>query len=313
MVIRSSLYNLITLVIFANLLIHVMDETRWEQNHLRMIVRAIAFLLVYLMSFVFVIIYPGTMMSFFLILGAGTLNLVYFEMYLDPTIIRPWIHPFTFAVIYMSLVALGLVQNNILDYNLFVVHMLVATAASQLFMSNAWFRMGISEKMRLQDNPSGRELAQVYVTKETQFGLFMGMLLQLVLPLYLVMAPYQFSYDSLFLALSPAIFSVLALFSLTTVEGMHLDDEYGKAMREKEKEMGWLPHMPFATAITGAKLYASILLLFFGTVVTMVYMVEHISTARAFTDNFPENSIQLDTALNRRFLIGQGLNLISAH
>jgi hypothetical protein len=36
-------------------------------------------------------------------------------------------------------------------------------------------------------------------------------------------------------------------------------------------------------------------------------------TARAFMDNMPENSIQLDSALNRRFLIGQGLNLLSAH
>ncbi len=313
MVIRSSLFNLITVVIFANLLIHVVDETGWKQNYIRVIVRAVAFLLVYLMSFVFVIIYPGTIMGFLLILGTGTLNLVYFEMYLDPTIVRPWIHPFTFAVIYMSLVALALVQNNILDYNLFVVHMLVAAAASQLFMSNAWFRMGMDEKMRLLENPSGRSLKKVYVTKETQFGLFMGMFLQLALPLYLIMAPYAFTYDSLFLALSPAIFSVLALFSLSIVEGMQLDDEYGTAMEQKELEMHWEPHMPFSTTITGAKLYASMLLLFFGTLVTLVYMGEHMQTARAFMDNMPENSIQLDSALNRRFLIGQGLNLLSAH
>jgi hypothetical protein len=313
MVLRSSLYNLITVVIFANLLVHVVDEGGWKQNHVRLIVRSIAFLLVYAISFIFVIIYPGTMMSFFLILGAGTLNLVYFEMYLDPTIVRPWIHPFAFAVIYMSLVTLGLVENGVLDYNIFLVHLLVGAAASQLFMSNAWFHAGITEKMRLANNPRGRGLAYVYITKETQFGLFMGMLLQLALPLYLVMAPYAFTYKSLFLALSPAIFSVLALFSLNFVEELKLDDEYGLAMRAKEKEMGWTQDTPFATVITGGKVYASMLLLLFGAIITLAYMSEHMATARAFMDEVPEASIQLDSALNRRFLIGQGLNMLSAH
>lgn len=313
MVLRSSLYTLITVVIFANLLVHVVDESGWEHNHVQAIVRSIAFLLVYMISTIFVIIYPGTVTVFILILGAGALNLIYFEMFLDPTVVRPWIHPFTYAVIYMSLCALALVQNSVLEHNLFVVHLLTAAAASQIFMSNAWFNAGAKEKMRLINTGTNPNLIDVYTTKETQFGLLVGTVLQLILPLYLIMAPYNSTCQSTFHALAPLLFSVLALFSLNLVESTNLDDEYGEAMRAKEKAMGWLPFRPFATVITGAKIYASTLLLLFGATVTLVYMGEHIATARAYMDEMPEDSIQYDTSLGKRFLIGQGLKLLSAH
>jgi hypothetical protein len=55
------------------------------------------------------------------------------------------------------------------------------------------------------------------------------------------------------------------------------------------------------------------MLLTFGLVVTLIWLDEHIATARAHMDTMPEASIQLDYSLSRRYLIGQGLNFLSAH
>lgn len=313
-ILRSSLYTFVALAILGNLIVHVMDAVD-KRMYVRAAARVIMFALVFFTAFVFFAMHTGTAMIFWIIFAAATVNLVYYEMFLDPTIVRPWIHPFTFGVIYMSVTALALVENGILEYNVIVIHMLLAAAASQLFMSHAWFYAGFHEKSRLYiTNPeAAQHLIQAYTTKETQTGLFAALILLLLIPLHLVLAPYNFTLDSLFLMASPAIFAVLALLSILVVEHLHLDDEYGNDMRAKEKEMGWSPFNPFATVITGAKLYASLMLLSFGLVINLTWLNEHVATARAHMDMMPEASIQLDTSLSRRYLIGQGLNLLSAH
>lgn len=314
-VVRSAIYNLITLAILANLVIHVSDEHKWQNKHMRPIVRAISFLFVFIISIVMVSIHPGMLLTFGLILGVAALNLSYFELFLDPTIVRPWIHPFTYAVISMSLASLALVENGVLDYTVYVASLLAAAAASQLYMSNVWYHAGFKEKARLMKNVHAYGLLQVYETKETQFGLFMGLILQVALPVYIFMTPTtDESRKSIFLATSPFLFSILSLFSLQVVENMSLDDEYGDVMRAKEQQMGWKPYYPFATAITGGKRFASMLLLLFGFVVILVWFDDHMSTARAFMDHMPEDSILHDSSseLARRYLIGQGLNMLTA-
>ncbi len=312
-VIRSVIYNLISTVILANLLIHVSDAHKWENQHMRATVRAIAFISVFITAIVFVSMYPGMLLTFLLIMGMGAVNLVHFEMFLDPTIVRPWIHPFAYAVISMSLAVLALVENGILDYHVYIVSLLAAAAASQLYMANAWYHVGYKEKLRLSDQKLGYLLFEVYTTKETQLGLVTGILLQAGLPLIIFMTPGSVEVQkSLFLATAPLLFSLLSLFSLVVVENLPLDDEYGEVMRGKEERMGWGHNSPAATVITGAKLLASMILLLFGLTVILVWLDDHISTARAFMDHMPEASIKYDMSLSRRYLIGQGLNLLSA-
>lgn len=313
-VLRSSLYTFVALAILANILVHIVDAVD-KNMYVRVATRAVMVILVFFPAFVFFAMHTGTAMVFWLIFGAGLLNLLYFEAFLDPTIVRPWIHPFTFGVIYMSVTALALVENGILEYNVIVAHLLIAAGVSQLFMSHAWFYAGFNEKRRLVvKNPeAAHNLVPVYMTKETSLGLEIALVLMLLLPLHLLLAPYNFTYKSLFMAMSPLLFAGLSLFSILVVEQLSLDDEYGKDYLAKAAEMGWSHNVPFATVITGAKLYASLLLLVFGAAVTLVWLSEHIATTRAFMDSMPEASIQLDTALSRRYLIGQGLNLLSVH
>jgi len=313
-VLRSSLYTFVALAIFGNILVHVIDTVD-KSMYVRSATRAVMFFLVIFPAFVFWALHTGSALIFWLIFGTGLVNLLYFEAFLDPTIVRPWIHPFTFGVVYMSVTALALVENGILEYNIFVVHMLLAAAGSQLFMSNAWYYTGFHEKRRLYTNNVElcQHLMPVYETKETSIGLVTALVLLLLLPLHLALSPYNFTYKSLFLALSPLIFAGLSLFSILVVENLKLDDEYGKDYLAKAAEMGWNQYFPFATVITGGKLYSSLMLLAFGAAITLIWLSEHIMTARAFMDTMPEASIQLDTALTRRFLIGQGLNLLSVH
>lgn len=314
MVLRSALYTLVPLAIVGNLLVHITDAAD-KNMYMRVAARTGMFFIVFFPSFVLFAMHTGTAMIFWLILAVATVNLLYFEMFLDPTIVRPWIHPFTFGVIYMALTALALVENGILEYNVFVIHMLLAAAGSQLYMSHAWFFTGFHEKRRLLiRNPSlAQHLDEAYTTKETNTGLWAALILLLLLPLHLVLSPYNFTFRAVFMVASPTIFVVISLFSINVIENLSLDDEYGEDMRAKEKEMGWIAYAPFATVITGAKLYASTTLLAFGTIVTLVWLNEHIATARGYMDYMPEASIQLDTSMSRRYLIGQGLDLLSTH
>lgn len=310
LVLRSALYNLIVMAILGNLVVHIVDSFELFAT-IRFLVRALSFIIVLLTAFVFLILHTGNALVISLILVTAFVNLVYFEMFLDPTIVRPWIHPFVFGVIYMSTTVLALVENGILDYNLIVIHMLLSMAGSQMFMSMAWYFVGFSEKLRLTDQ-SMRELCQVYLTKETQLALLGSIVMQVVIPLHQVLAPYNYTYNSVLLAISPILFSILALLSTIIIQSLHLDDEYGQDMILKEDQKGWNPGYPFATVITGGKLYASLLLLLFGAVISMIFMVEHIQTYRAFLDTMPENSIQFDDiSSSRKYLMGQGLSLLS--
>ena len=309
LVLRSALYNLITIAILGNLIMQIAESFDLSST-MRVLARSSTFILVFLAAFVYLLIHQGNALVFSLILVTAFVNLVYFEMFLDPTIIRPWIHPFTFSVVYMSSAVLALVENGILDYNLIVVHTLMSMAACQMFMSMTWYFVGISEKMRLTD-PSMLSLHQVYLTKETQLALLGSILLQIIIPLQQVMAPYDYTYKSLFLAMSPVIFAVLSVLSVVAMYDMSLDDEYGTDRDLKGERKGWEHNQQFATTITGTKLYTSMLLLLYGTVFTMILVWDHIQTYRAYLGAMPEDSIQFDLRDSRKYLIGQGLNVLS--
>lgn len=218
-----------------------------------------------------------------------------------------------FSTVYMSTTVLSLVENGILDYNLIVIHLLISMAVGQMFMSMVWYFVGLSEKLRL----SGRyfDLYKVYVTKETQIALLGSILLVVVMPLHQIMAPYNFTAKSMFLALAPLVFAVLSVISIIYIQSMPLDDAYGED-EDRKRRGEWKAHkgdaiMGSSTEINGAKIYSSLLLLLYGAVITMIYLSEHVQTFRAYLDAMPEDSIQYDTINpSRSFLMGRGLTLM---
>ena len=304
LILRSALYNLIMMAIFGNLIMHIADSFHMESNLLRFFIRSLTFLMVFVVSIVFMGLHSGSSMVLLLILFTSLITLVYFDMFLDPTIVRPWIHPAIFSTIYMSTCVLALVSNGILDYKVIVVHMLASMCAAQMFMSMAWWYVGYSEKMNLKGKY--RLLYKVYITKETQLALLGSILVQGAIPLYQVLAPYNFTYISMSLSLAPIIFSFLSVASICIFQGMHLDDAYGEGVKQPEQR-GY--KLPDATAITGSKLYTSMLLLIYGAFMAMLFLWEHIETFRAYIDTMPEESIQYDPTMTRKYLMGQGLNL----
>lgn len=207
----------------------------------------------------------------------------------------------------MSSTVLGLIENGILDYNVIVVHMLVAMAAGQMFMSMVWYNVGYSEKLHMNS-----KLDVVYTTKETNLALLGSIVMQMIIPLLQVLAPYNYTFKSVFLAVSPLIFAGLSVVSTLCIQSMPLDDAYGDdAERKRQKASKASRHAGDtmdATEINGGKLYSSLLLLLYGAVITLILLSDHISTFRAYMDTMPENSIQFDTINpTRKFLMGQGL------
>jgi hypothetical protein len=197
----------------------------------------------------------------------------------------------------MSTSVLALIENGILDYNIVVVHLLTAMCVSQLYMAMVWHYVGASEKMRLPEPM--RMLFIAYQTKETAYALLGCIVLTQLIPLHQVLSPYNFTYNSVFLAIAPIVFATLGALSILVIQNMPLDEDTLDHHAAKLK--------PDATAITGGKIYTSILLLLYGLVMGMIFLSDHLATFRAFLDKMPADSIQYDLSLTRRFLLGQGL------
>jgi hypothetical protein len=91
LILRSILYNLITMSILANLITHVADKWMVKQDGwVRAAVRSLTFALVFGISLIFLYWHKGAAMVLLVIAAASLVTLVYFEMFLDKTIIRPW-------------------------------------------------------------------------------------------------------------------------------------------------------------------------------------------------------------------------------
>lgn len=307
LILRSALYNLIMMAILGNLIMHIADSYHNLSNIMRFAIRSITFIMVFLIVIVFCAVNSGNVMVLLLILFTALVTLVYFEMYLDPTIVRPWIHPFVFSTIYMSTCVLGLVENGILNYNVIVIHMLTSMCASQMFMSMVWWYVGYAEKLNLKGK--NFKLFMVYTTKETQLALFGSIVMQIAIPLHQVLAPYNFTYSSMFLSIAPILFTALGVFSVCIIQGMHLDDAYENVAVLATKGATKTNPLPDPTAINGSKLYTSMLLLVYGAIITSIFMWDHIETYRAYIDVVPTRSIQFDPTMSRKFIMGQGLNI----
>lgn len=90
LILRSMLYNLITMSILANLITHIADTWVTQDGWTRAIVRSLTFFIVFATSLLFLIMNQGAVMVLLVITAASLVTLVYFEMFLDRTIVRPW-------------------------------------------------------------------------------------------------------------------------------------------------------------------------------------------------------------------------------
>lgn len=304
LVLRSALFNLIAMAILGNLIVHIIDSYQ-IQPYARFWARTITFILVVLTALVFIFVHPGNVMVLTVILVTSFVTLVYFELYLNETIVRPWIHPFVFSIIYQASSVLALTENGVLDYNVVVVQLLFAVCASQLFMAIVWYWVGHKEKLRL----SGTKhiLHRVYLTKEVQQALLGTLVVFLWIPLQHTLAPYDYTLNSLLLLSSPLIFVTLAVFSTLFVEEMHLGDEHGEDSERRRYRVS-KDGLPDPNAITGGKLAASALLLLYGTFMLLLYFGEHLSTFRAYQREMPPpEAVAVDSS--RQFLFfGPGLS-----
>jgi hypothetical protein len=296
-VMRSMLYNLIGFAILGNFIVHVLDSyTRIEKNlWSRFLVLLGGFFSTFFVSSVYVFWNSGAWGPLMLIALPAFFNLLYFEMFLDPTMVRPWIHPYMFTVVYSCLSLLALVENDVLNYSIVIVELLKAQAASQLYMSVTWYWVGLHEKMRL-----GSVMEKMYRTKEVQWALYMSLVVVTLFPGTLYYAPYNFSNEFQFMAASPVLFTFLSLASTLYLQDLRLDDQYDDKSPSAEPVS--------ASHITSSKLYVSMLVLGFGTLVVFNLMGEHWRTYRAYLDAVPDKAMQYD--LSVPYLMGQGLTAL---
>lgn len=328
-VLRTVLYNLVAWTILANLAVHVLDENAWVWRT-RLIMRLAVFLgLTTVPAFVLIIGAWGSALTVFVyIFLPAVIVLVYYEAYLDASITRPWyaccsllvlcapdttpprrIHPFAFAIIYAVLSTLSLTENSVLNAQTVTLAILQAHSVSLLYMQVVWYWAGYTEKKTHDPSKThvGGHAAELYLTKEMQYALFLAIVLLAVLPVLQALAPYDYDLADVTLRLAPALFLALSVWGTLYLQSMNLDDEYGRDKLAAEPEPSEGPRQALvwrATRITGGKLAVSLLLIIFGVLYEFNILGLYFRTLRAYNDKLPERAWQLDTA--SRFTIGAG-------
>lgn len=325
-VLRTVLYNLITITALANIVVHISDTMPGWSWRWRLAMRVGYFLISFILSIIGLFSDTGT--TLIVVVGMfipAFISLIYFEIYLDDPDERPWVHPYTFAIIFVATQILALTENDVLNGTVMVVEILKAQAASQLYMQIVWFWTGYMEKLRL-----GSSLAEVYRTKQVQYALFMAIILVGLLPFLTYLAPYDYSNSDMFLRLAPLLFTGIAVIGTIYLQGLILDDHYGidadttgererkligpyrsKEHREAAGESYHRQDITYkATRISGGKLGVSMLVLIFVALVEFEFVAEYFRTLRAYFDTMPLNSPQYDV-LTKTYLWGGGLTTTS--
>lgn len=314
-VLRTILYNMITITVFANIVVHVSDMMPGWSWRWRLGMRVGYFAISFLLSIIFLFANTGSAtIVIALIFAPAFVSLLYFEIFLDDPDERPWVHPYTFSIVFACISLLALTENDVLNGTVVVVELLKAQAASQLYMAVVWYWTGYIEKKRRHS-----ELTEVYKTKQIQYALFMGIILVALFPFLLYIAPYDYADSDVFLRLAPVIFTAISVVGTIFLQGLILDDEYGIDAKEvwNENSVGPLRRgenhgtkvmhdlIYRATKITGGKLGVSSLVLIFVTLIEFEFVAEYFRTLRAYQDTMPEKSMQYD--LGKTFLWGTGI------
>ena len=320
-VLRTTLYNLITITILANIIVHLSDAMTMWSWHWRLAMRVGYFIASFLLSIIGVYTNGGsaTIVCLLIFLPAAV-SLIYFELFLDDPDMRPWVHPYTFAIVFACTSLLALTENDVLSATVVVVELLKAQAAAQLYMEVVWYWTGYMEKKRLKS-----ALTEIYKTQQVQYALFMGIVLVALLPFLQFVAPYDYTNADMFLRVAPLIFTGIAVVGTIFLQGLILDDEYGidreftsqENVTENHRMIGpqrrshQHDQIHYATRITGGKLGVSMLVLIFAALMEFEFVAEYFRTLRAYLDVMPDKSIQFD--LSKTYLWGAGLTTPSVY
>lgn len=324
-VLRTSIYNLIALSVLANIVVHISDAMPgWSWNY-RLAMRVGYFLISFFLSILLAFANSGSMLFLFLfIFVPAIVNLLYFELFLDDSIVRPWVHPYTFTVVFVCLSLLALTENDVLNLMIVTIELLKANAAAQLYMEVVWYWTGYMEKKRMGSHSS--HLAEVYKTKQIQYALFMGIVLVALFPFLQFIAPYDYTNTESFLKIAPLIFTAISVVGTIFLQSLIIDDFYGtdsKVVESRRYREG--PLMPDEereyvtemrekpTRITGGKLAVSALVLIFIALVEFEFVAEYFRTLRAYYDTIPEKAFLYDPLNPKSVLTGAGLYMPSVY
>jgi len=322
---RTTIYNLIALSVLANIVVHIVDSMPgWSWNW-RLGMRVGLFLVSFFVSIILAFASSGSIAILFIgIFTPAIINLIYFELFLDDSEVRPWVHPYTFTVVFACLSLLALTENDVLNLMVVTLELLKAHAAAQLYMEVVWYWTGYMEKKRM-----GSDLVDVYKTKQIQFALFMGIVLVALFPFLQYMAPYDYTDNEPFLKIAPLLFTGISVIGTIFLQSLIVDDYYGTdayveksayqhgPMRPNEdrKMASWageeVRNKPYS--ITGGKLAVSALLLIFIALVEAEFLAEYFRTMRAYYDIMPEKAFQYDPLNTRGVLTGAGLYMPSVY
>jgi len=310
---RSAMYMFVAACIFANLLVHVLDQLAMTWTH-RLAMRLTVFLVSTLVPALILLIGSMGAATTVLVLVwlPAVLVLFYYEAFLDASITRPFVHPFAFAVIYASVSVLALTESAVLNWVVIAVAILQAHAVSFLYMQVVWYWVGYNEKLTHDPTHAGGHAAELYTTREMQYALLLALVAVAVIPLAQALGPFDYDGTDPTLRAAPLVFLLIAVAGTLYVQAMPLDEYYG---REKDAE----PQPPpppagadakhfllvwHATRLTGGKLAVSLLLLVFGVLYEFNILGLYFRTLRAYADRLPERAWQLDAA--SQFTLGTG-------
>jgi len=319
-VLRTILYNAVAFVILANILVHLFDT--WDMSWgKRLFMRITVFSLsTVLLMFLFLINNSGSSMT--VILGIwlpSVIVLLYYEAFLDQSITRPWIHPYTFSIIYASISVLALTENDVLNSMVVGLSLAQAHAVSMLYMQIVWYWAGKNEKethesdnnamTRRNAGHATTHAAQLYTTKEMQYALYLAIVVTALLSIFQATGPFDYNTDDFATRGAPCLFLCISIFGTLYLQDMELDDEYGIEKSKKAKMFSSETPMRvklihLATRITGGKLGVSLLLLAFGAIYELNMVGEYFRGLRAYADKLPDRAWQYDVA--NKYTIGTG-------
>ena len=207
------------------------------------------------------------------------------------------IHPFTFFVVFNCTLLLALVENGVTSNSFIYNALYLACAASQSYMSLAWYWVAREQKSKQFTQNAYRDAAsrydehiqkhstihkpdrysaqapenfitEQYTSKATNFGLIISLSIIPIVSAIINTAPIDLTFNSPFTLISPLLLAMLAVVSITWLQHLNLQDD------QRDLAKGW-------NQVTNAKLYVSMLLIGYATLLSLSLFMEHTITYRA--------------------------------
>jgi hypothetical protein len=322
----TLLYSYVLVALGINIVLHGIDAIYPSgETHLRFkqVARAAANVVPFLVSCITAWRNTGMYQPILVITLPAAFMLIWYEWFL-PDARRPFMQPFAYALAFTSATLLALVENGVLNQRLIIVELLKAVGAAQLYMGVAWYYIGRSEKERDAAegyspdmlNPDHRPGAdtvrrgftakprlQTYETQEAGYAVVMSKLVIVLVPIFALLAPYDYQLNSSLLFFTPLFLALLTVSSVIDIQSLFLDDIEGL-----DKPMWDTYHTAFAhkawKALSGTTLAFSALTLFFAAAVLMQMYWTFLYVFQALTGGWTLPSLQYDPAQSTLFGIG---------